>query len=208
MTRTLTRDYDDYASAQATVRELKDAGLGDSHIGIVASNADGWHKPGSGDIDPAHDKDRDGKDDRAEGAATGGGIGAIAGGAAGAAAGLGMIAIPGIGPVVAAGWLAALAAGAVGGGVAGGLIGALVESGTSKENAELYAEAVRRGGAIVTAKVSDDDEPKYAAIMDRRAFDVAAHENMWRDSGWNGYDPAAPAYDADQVRQERESHRL
>ena len=125
-------------------------------------------------------------------------MGAIAGGAAGVAAGLGMIAIPGIGPVVAAGWLAALAAGAVGGGVAGGLIGALVESGTSKESAELYAEAVRRGGAIVTAKVADDDAARYSVIMDKRAFDVTARENMWRRSGWNGYDPAAPAYDAEQ----------
>src|SRR5664279_798723 len=124
MTKTITRVYSDYAAAELAVRELKAAGLGDSHIGIVASNADGWHKPGGGDVDPKHDKDRDGKDDRAEGAATGGGMGAIAGGAAGVAAGLGMIAIPGIGPVVAAGWLAALAAGAVGGGAAGGIIGA------------------------------------------------------------------------------------
>ena len=208
MTKTLTRVYDDYLSAEATVRELKDAGLGDSHIGIVASNADGWHKPGGGDVDPKHDKDRDGKDDRAEGAAAGGGIGAVAGAAAGVAAGLGMIAIPGIGPVVAAGWLAALAAGAVGGGVAGGLIGALVESGTSKENAELYAEAVRRGGAIVTAKVPDDEQTKYAAIMDKLAFDVAVRETAWRRSGWTGYDPNAPAYDPEQVRRERESYRL
>jgi hypothetical protein len=208
MTKTLTRIYDDYASAEATVRALKDAGLGDSHIGIVASNADGWHKPGGGDVDPKHDKDRDGKDDRAEGAAAGGGIGAIAGGAAGVAAGLGLIAIPGIGPVVAAGWLAALAAGAVGGGVAGGLIGALVESGTSKENAELYAEAVRRGGAIVTAKVPDDEQSKYAAIMDKLAFDVTARESAWRSAGWNGYDPSAPAYDREQVRRERETYRL
>ena len=208
MTKTLTRVYDDYAAAEATVRELKDAGLGDSHIGIVASNADGWHKPGGSDVDPKHDKDRDGKDDRAEGAATGGSLGAVAGGAAGVAAGLGMIAIPGIGPVVAAGWLAALAAGAVGGGVAGGLIGALVESGTSKENAELYAEAVRRGGAIVTAKVADDDAARYSVIMDKRAFDVAARENLWRSSGWNGYDPAAPAYDAEQVRRERQTYRM
>ena len=116
-----------------------------------------------------------------------------------------MIAIPGIGPVVAAGWLAALAAGAVGGGVAGGLIGALVESGTSKENAELYAEAVRRGGAIVTAKVPDDEQTKYAAIMDKLAFDVTARESAWRSSGWNGYDPNAPAYDREQVRREREA---
>ena len=208
MTKTITRVYSDYASAELAVRELKAAGLGDSHIGIVASNADGWHKPGGGDVDPRHDKDRDGKDDRAEGAATGGGLGAIAGGAAGVAAGLGMIAIPGIGPVVAAGWLAALAAGAVGGGVAGGLIGALVESGVSKENAELYAEAVRRGGAIVTAKVPDDEQTKYATIMDKSAFDIAARETAYRNTGWKGYDPSAPAFDSDQVRKEREAYRL
>jgi hypothetical protein len=103
MTKTLTRVFDDYASANEAVQQLKAAGLGDSHIGIVASNAGGWHKPGSGDVGPRYDKDRDGKDDRSEGAATGGGIGAIAGGAAGVAAGLGVLAIPGIGPVVAMG---------------------------------------------------------------------------------------------------------
>lgn len=208
MTKTITRVYSDYAAAELVVRELKSAGLGDSHIGIVASNADGWHKPGGGNVDPKHDKDRDGKDDRAEGAVTGGGMGAIVGGVAGVAAGLGALAIPGIGPVVAAGWLAALASGAVGGGVAGGIIGALVESGTSKENAELYAEALRRGGAIVTAKVSDDEQTKYAAIMDKSAFDIAAREPAYRSSGWKGYDPAAPAYDTDQVRKERDAYRL
>ena len=208
MSKTITRVYSDYAAAKVVVSELKNAGLGDSHIGIVASNADGWHKPGSGDVDPLHDKDRDGKDDRAEGAVTGGGLGAVAGGAVGVAAGLGMLAIPGVGPVVAAGWLAALAAGAVTGGVTGGVIGALVESGTSKENAELYVEALRRGGAVVTAKVPDDEQTKYAAIMDRSAFDVTAREPAYRNSGWKGYDPAAPAYNADEVRKERERYRL
>jgi hypothetical protein len=208
MTKTITRVYDDYLVAENTVRDLRDAGLGSSHIGIVASNAEGWHKPGGGDVDPKHDKDRDGRDDRSEGAATGGGFGAILGGAAGAAAGLGMIAIPGIGPVVAAGWLAALASGAVGGGVVGGLIGALVESGASKENAELYVEALRRGGAIVTAKVSDDEFGRYSEIMDRNALDMTAREHAYRNSGWSGYDPNAPVYDADQVRRERETYRL
>jgi hypothetical protein len=208
MTKTITRVYDDYLVAENTVRDLRDAGLGSSHIGIVASNAEGWHKPGGGDVDPKHDKDRDGRDDRSEGAATGGGFGAILGGAAGAAAGLGMIAIPGIGPVVAAGWLAALASGAVGGGVVGGLIGALVESGTSKENAELYVEALRRGGAIVTAKVSDDEFGRYSEIMDRNALDMTAREHAYRSSGWSGYDPDAPVYDAEQIRRERETYRL
>jgi hypothetical protein len=208
MSKTITRVYDDPATAQRVVDRLKAAGLGDSHIGFVASNADGWHKPESGNVDPAHDKDRDGKDDRAEGAATGGGIGAVAGGAVGAAAGLGLLAIPGIGPVVAAGWLTALAAGAATGGVAGGLIGALVESGTSKENAELYAETVRRGGAIVTAKVADDEAAKDSAIMDEYAIDPAARAVAYRESGWNGYDANAPAYTVEQVRQERDTYRL
>jgi hypothetical protein len=207
MTKTLTHVYNDYASAEQTVRQLKEAGLGDSHIGIVASNAEGWHKPGSDSVDPKQDKDRDGKDDRSEGAATGGGLGAIAGGAVGVAAGLGMLAIPGIGPVVAAGWLASLAAGAVAGGAAGGIIGALVESGTSKENAALYAEALRRGGAIVTAKVSDDDAPKYKGIMSQNDFDVFSREDAYRKSGWTGYDPSAPAYTPEEARRERESYR-
>src|SRR3982751_576274 len=98
MTKTITRVYDDYTAAELTVRDLEKAGLSDSHIGIVASNAEGWHKPGSGSVDPKHDKDRDGHDDRAEGAAAGGGLGAVAGGAVGVAAGLGLLAIPGIGP--------------------------------------------------------------------------------------------------------------
>jgi hypothetical protein len=204
MTKTLTRVYSDYATAQNVVEKLKSAGLGDSHIGIVASNAEGWHKPGGSDVDPKHDKDRDGKDDRSEGAVTGGGMGAIAGGAVGVATGLGMLAIPGVGPVVAMGWLAALAAGAVAGGAAGGIVGALVESGTSKENAELYAEALRRGGAIVTAKVSDDDAARYGAIMDTGAMDVSARANAYRETGWKGYDPKAPAYDAEGARRERE----
>jgi hypothetical protein len=50
--------------------------------------------------DKKGDRDRDGIDDRAEGAGLGG--------AAGLLAGLGLLAVPGLGgPVVAAGWLAA-----------------------------------------------------------------------------------------------------
>ena len=128
--------------------------------------------------------------------------------AAGVAAGLGMLASPGIGPVVAMGWLASLALGAVAGGATGGIIGALVESGESKENAALYAEALRRGGAIVTAKVPDDEAEKYKAILSERSFDVTTRESAWRETGWKGYDPTAPAYDAEQVRKERESYRL
>lgn len=207
MTTTLTRVYSDYATAHAAVDQLKAAGLGESHIGVVASNADGWHKPGSSSVDPKHDKDRDGKDDRSEGAVAGGSLGAVAGGAVGVAAGLGMLAIPGIGPVVAMGWLASLAAGAVVGGAAGGVIGALMESGISRENAELYAEALRRGGAIVTAKVPDDEAAKYSAVMDRSSINMTERAAAYRSEGWTGYNPTAPAYDVEQVRRERDLYR-
>jgi hypothetical protein len=207
MSKTITRVYSDYASADLVLKDLKTAGLDDNDISILASNAEGWHKAKGGDVAPQHDKDRDGRDDRAEGAATGGGIGAVAGGAVGVAAGLGLLAIPGVGPVVAAGWLAALAAGAIAGGVGGGIIGALVESGTSKENAEIYAESLRRGGAIVTATVPDDQEARYQALMDSTAIDISERGALYRRSGWEGFDSTAPLYTPEQARMERESYR-
>jgi hypothetical protein len=207
MSKTIARVYDDYASAERAVARAKAAGLKDSDTSILASNADGWHKPHGHTVAPTHDKDRDGRDDRAEGAAVGGGLGAVAGGAVGAAVGLGMLAIPGIGPVVAAGWLATLVAGAVAGGAAGGLIGALVESGVSKENAELYAEAVRRGGVIVTAKVPDDEEAKYSALLAESAIDVDTRAKAWREEGWKGFDPNDGAYDVETIHIERKIRR-
>jgi hypothetical protein len=208
MTKTLTRVYKDYASANIALIELRAAGLRESEISVLASNADGWHKAGGNDVDPKHDQDRDGRDDRREGATVGGTVGVVAGGAVGVATGLGLMAIPGVGPVVAAGWLAAMATGVAAGGITGGIVGALVESGTSKENAEIYAEAIRRGGAVVTAKVPNDEEGRFAAILDNTAMDAKQRAASYRETGWKGYDPAAPAYTADQVRKERESYRI
>jgi hypothetical protein len=207
MTKTITRVYPDYAAADLAIKELKRAGLKDGDISILASNAEGWHRANGNNVDPKHDKDLDGRDDRAEGAATGGSLGALAGGAAGAAVGLGLIAIPGVGPVVAFGWLAALAAGAVTVGAAGGIIGALVASGESKENAEIYAEALRRGGAIVTARVPDDQEGPYLVIMDNSAMRPSNLEASYRRDGWEGYDASAPHYTPEEAQRQREQYR-
>lgn len=210
MTVKISRLYNDFASAQAAAQKLEAAGLSKGDISILASNADGWYdskgKPATADhsaVDPKHDKDRDGHDDRAEGAATGGGIGAVAGGSIGALTGLGLLAIPGVGPVVAAGWLAATLAGAIAGGAAGGVVGALAETGVDKQNAELYAESLRRGGAIVTARVSESDKTKYATILDHSAVDMAARNTAYRKAGWTGYNATALPYDAEAVRRER-----
>lgn len=198
MTVTISRLYDNYSDAQQAVNELEAAGVADSDISIVANNSDNWY----GD-DGKVDRDRDGADDRAEGAGAGAGIGAGVGGAAGLLAGLGLLAIPGLGPVVAAGWLAATAVGAAAGAAAGGIIGALTEAGVSKEDADAYAEGVRRGGTLVTARVPDADRGRLDAILNKSGVNLQDRRTAWRKSGWNAYDPAAKPYSAEQVRRER-----
>src|ERR1700761_2817739 len=47
--------------------------------------------------------------------------------------------------------------GAAAGAATGGIVGALTEAGVSKDEAPLYAEGVRRGGTLVSARVADAD---------------------------------------------------
>lgn len=199
--------FDNYAAASDAIHKLEAAGISRNHISVLASNADGWYHADGSPVDPKHDKDLDGRDDRAEGAAAGAGIGAVALGAIGALAGLGLLAIPGIGPIVAAGWLASTAAGAVAGGAAGGIVGALVESGISKENAELYLESIRRGGTLVSARVPDDERDRYERILASSAIDVSRRESAYRQTGWTGYDPNRPVCDLAEIEAERQRYR-
>lgn len=206
MTVTISRLYDEYSAASQAVRDLEAAGLNHSDISIIANNADNWYRDDRGRKTDRVDRDRDGTDDRVEGAEAGAGIGAAVGGTAGLLAGLGVLAIPGIGPVVAAGWLAALGAGALAGGVTGGIIGALTQSGVSKEEAHVYAEGVRRGGTLVSARVPDDQRTRYEAIMDRAAVNIRDRGEAYRKEGWTGFDEKAPPYSADPALKKRETY--
>jgi hypothetical protein len=184
MTVTLSCLYDDYETARQVVRDLESAGLPSENISIIA-------KDRRVERDGRVDRDGDG---RAEGAEIGAGIGAVLGGTAGLLTGLGMLAIPGIGPVVAAGWLVATGAGALAGGAAGGIIGALTGMGVSREHAHVYAESIRRGATLVTARVPDSERGRYKAIMDREAVNVEERGAALRRSGWKEFDENAPPY--------------
>jgi hypothetical protein len=199
MTVTISRLYDNYSDAQVAVRGLESAGVPHSDISIVANNSDSWFSS-----DKKVDRDRDGVDDRAEGAGKGAGIGAGVGGAAGLLAGLGLLAIPGLGPVVAAGWLASTALGAAAGAATGGVVGALTQAGISKEDAPLYAEGVRRGGTLVSARVPDADRARLDAILNKSAVNLQDRSAAWQKSGWKTFDPASKPYGADDVRKERQ----
>ena len=194
MTVTISRLYDNYADAQRAVQSLENAGVPHSDISIVANNSDNWYNSG---------KRVDG-DDVEEGAGKGAGIGAGVGGAAGLLAGLGLLAIPGLGPVVAAGWLAATAVGAAAGAATGGIVGALTEAGVSKDEAPLYAEGVRRGGTLVSARVPDANRVRLDAILDQSAVNLRDRSASWQKSGWKTFDPASKPYDAEEVRKERQ----
>lgn len=199
MTVTISRLYDSYPAAEKAVRGLEAAGVPHSDISIVANNSDSWWN-----TDSKVDKDRDGVDDRAEGAGKGAGIGAGLGGAAGLLAGLGLLAIPGLGPVVAAGWLASTALGAAAGAATGGVVGALTEAGVSKEDAPLYAEGVRRGGTLVTARVADAARARFDTVLDQSAVNLRERSAAWQKTGWNTFDPGSKPYGAEEVRKERQ----
>jgi len=204
MTVTISRLYNSYPDAQAAINRLESAGVKHGDISVLASNADGWYsdgKPAKASTFPDRDLDR--KDDRAESAGTGAGVGAAVGGTAGVLAGLGLMAIPGVGPIVAAGWLVSTLAGTAAGGATGGVIGALTQAGVGKDEADIYAESLRRGGAVVSARVADADAARLQSVLDSSAVRVTDRAAMYRKSGWTTFDPNATPYTADQVRKER-----
>ena len=187
--KTLSRVYDTYGQASSVVTELEAAGVPNSEISLLANKH----------VSAAHDEVEE-----VSGARNGAGIGAAVGGAGGLLAGLGMIAIPGIGPVVALGWFAATAVGAVAGAATGGIIGALTDIGVSKEHAEVYSEAIRRGGTLVTVRVDDANAARAEAILNRHTpVDPTARLAEYRRLGWKGYDPKAAPYAISQEERDR-----
>lgn len=191
--RTVTGLFDSYSDAESAVSRLESSGIASDDISIVSNNGDGRYNDDN---------------NAAEGAGTGAGIGALVGGAGGLLTGLGLMAIPGVGPVVAAGWLASTAAGAVAGaavgGATGGIIGALTDNGVSEADAHVYAEGVRRGGTLVTARVDEARYVEAESILKGGTWvDPAVRRRSYEQDGWTRFDPSADPYNADQIAAER-----
>ena len=178
--QTLTKVYERHELARRVVNELETAGIPASSISLLANKG----------ISDQYEDVNDASE-----AGTGAGVGATVGGAAGLLAGLGLLAIPGLGPVVAVGWLASTAVGAVAGGVTGGLVGALIDADVPEDHAHVYSEAVRRGGTLLSVRVEDSDVQIARAILDRHtAIDPVRRGAEYRESGWKQFDPAAADY--------------
>ncbi len=185
---TFSRVYDSYAQAQKAVGDLEKLGIPSSDISVVANRGV------SGD---------DAADDDSA-TSSGAGIGAALGGGAGLLAGLGVMAIPGLGPVVAVGWLASTALGLAAGAVSGGIIGALVDAGTTEEDAHVYSEAVRRGGTLVTVRTDMPSSQVESVLDGYEPIDPATRRAHYQSEGWERFDPDAQDYsEADRLEEAR-----
>lgn len=203
--KTITRLFDSYSEAERAVTELERIGVPHRDISLIGNNSDNahdhrdHHQPGDGHTVADH-----AGDDAGKGATTG----TVIGGVGGLLAGLGLLAVPGLGPVVAAGWLLSTAVGAgvgaAAGGVTGGLVGALRHAGESEADAHVYAEGVRRGGTLVSAKVADDKATSAEqALQGLSAVAASTRGDAYRQQGWTRFDESAPSYTGEQVLTER-----
>lgn len=179
--KTVNRSYDSYAQARAAVDAIEKAGIPPSDVSLIANtHVSAEYENGATVSDTA----------------AGAGMGGIVGGSVGLLAGLGLLAIPGLGPVIAAGWLAATAAGAAAGATAGGLVGALIDAGVDETEAAALSESVRQGSTLVTVRVPDDEVGRVEGLLSiHRLPDTAAppyrpseseaerKRREWRDEG-------------------------
>ncbi|HWQ55260.1 MAG TPA: hypothetical protein VN442_16355 [Bryobacteraceae bacterium] len=174
MAQTVVGLFDEREQAERGVSDLLAAGFSREVISIV-----------TGDRRTAADTPKIGPLEHTE-AGMEAGRDAAVGGIAGLVVGMVALAIPGIGPLIAAGPIAAAIGGATIGAAAGGLVGALRDHGVSDEEAEFYAEGLRRGGTIVAVD-TEDRENDASSIMKRAgAADIVERVEEWRAAGWTG----------------------
>ena len=194
MTSTVIGLYDRLEDAQNAVSELVSAGFPRDDISMVAADTEGKFQTYVGGSDA----------EAGEGIAAGAGAGAVVGGIGGLLVGIGALAIPGIGPVLAAGPLASALIGAGVGAATGGLLGALVDAGIPEEEANVYAEGVRRGGTLIKVTTSADRVDEANRILDRfNPIDIDQRATTWRSENWSRFDPDATPYTQTDFERER-----
>jgi len=199
---TVVAVYDNFDTANKAITALVEDGFERNDIGLAANNAAGEYNQLVVD-----NEDVSGGE--------GGGFGAVVGGITGAVVALSAIVIPGVGPIIAAGPLVALLGGATGavvggaaGAVTGGVAASLIHLGIPEDEARHYVESVRRGNALVTVAVTNDDDATTANNVMRRynPVDVKTRAEQWRAKGWQGYDPNAEPYTEEDLVKEHEAY--
>ena len=77
----------------------------------------------------------------------------------------------------------------------------------SRDDADFYAEGIRRGGTLVTVRVDEDRFATAEMIMKRHGrIDRSAREHVYRDAGWKGFDEKSMPYTPAEITRERASY--
>ena len=85
------------------------------------------------------------------------------------------------------------------------VLNALTSVGVPQDDAHLYAEGVRRGGALVVGTVDDNQADQAVAILDRNnTIDIDKLGSRYRETGYTGYDAALPTYTEADMTTERD----
>lgn len=188
MAKTVIGLFDNRAEAQSVVQELLNEGFRRDDISVMSKKSEGQDNRQGETVAYIEEDGEEQIKDMAMGAGTGAAIGGLAG----LLLSLTAVAIPGIGPVLAAGPLAAIIAGAGIGATAGGLISGLTRLGVPEDDANYYAEGVRRGGTLISVDAADDKADRAVGIMKQHgAVEIDKRAAQWRDEGWSGFDSNA-----------------
>jgi hypothetical protein len=104
--------------------------------------------------------------------------------------------VPGIGAAVITGPLAAAMRGESSVGGSTSLVGGLIGLGVPDDDANAFAEAVRRGGILVAVEVESDRAQRTVEILDRHGpIDLDRRRDDYRADGWKRFDETAEAGD-------------
>lgn len=147
--------FDNQTEAERAVSQLRNAGVQDSSISVIAQRGEGEKATTTDGAGEEVAKDVIGT------AALGAGAGTLLGIAA--------LAIPGVGPLVAAGAIASSAipgaalTGAAIGAAAGGVTGLLKDHGVSDDDAGYYEERINQGGVFVSVDASEGSLDRQSA---------------------------------------------
>jgi len=161
--------FDSQDEAQRAVAELRQSGVDDSALSIIAQK---------GRTMTTRDVDGEVTDEDHTNILRG----ILGGGALGAGLGVAALAIPGVGPLAALGAIAAsavpeaMAIGAAVGATAGTFNEVLLKHGVDEEDAAYYGKGMKNGGVLVTANVGGAEASRVRDILYRNGGHSASRQ--------------------------------
>jgi len=81
---------------------------------------------------------------------------------------------------------------------------ALIQAGVDAQDAQVYAEGVRRGGTLISVAVEDDQAATVRAGLDTVPYvDLVTRRDAYRRSGWKHVETDAPPLSAEDIAHQR-----